>query len=380
VVEQTDRELVTLSRQGNKEAFGYLMERYQMMVRQVALRMVMAEDVAQDLSQETMLQAYLSLKDLRDEERFRSWLYGIVLNVTKSYLRIQKQQRNLHLPLNDDQVKNQWDADRDSSDPQEIAIERELHFLVLDAIEELPKAHRESARLYYYESLTLHEITAITGASPEAIKVRLHRARNHLREKLQNAYPEFNQEMTANERRRKMIKTIVADILVRDDKYIVILQDEAQEKMLPIWIGPFEGSAIAMGLRAYPTPRPMTFDFMAHLLNALDAKVEDVRIEVLKDMIFYGTVKVRIGKKIKEVDARPSDVLALAVRTGSPIYVAEEVMQQASKDRDTYENEFGRFTPGEGVEAIIKEFEEGAKKYNPTSLQSKEEHHQSPEE
>jgi RNA polymerase sigma factor (sigma-70 family) len=369
-----------LSRHGNKEAFGYLIERYQMMVRQVALRMVMAEDVAQDLSQETMLQAYLSLKDLRVEERFRSWLYGIVLNVTKSYLRSQRQQYNLYIPIHDDQLKNQHEADRDSSDPQEIAIERELHFLVLNAIEGLPKAHRESARLYYYESLTLHEITAITGASPEAIKVRLHRARNQLREKLQNVYPEFKHDMTPNVRRKKMIKTIVADILVRDEKYIVILQDESREKLLPIWIGPFEGSAIAMGLRAYPTPRPMTFDFIAHLLNALDAKVEDVRIEVLKDMVFYGIVKVRIGRKIKEVDARPSDVLALAVRTGSPIYVAEEVMQQASKDRALFENEYGRFTPGEGVEAIIKEFEEGVKKYYPTSLQSKEEHQQPPEE
>jgi RNA polymerase sigma factor (sigma-70 family) len=380
VAEQTDRELVISSRQGNKEAFGYLMERYQMMVRQVALRMIMAEDVAQDLSQETMLQAYLSLKDLRDEERFRSWLYGIVLNVTKSYLRSQRQQHHLHIPIDDDQIKNQSDADHDSSDPQEIAIERELHFLVLDAIEGLPKAHRESARLYYYESLTLHEITAITGASPEAIKVRLHRARNQLREKLQNAYPEFKQDMTPNDRRRKMIKTIVADILVRDDKYMVILQDEAQEKMLPIWIGAFEGSAIAMGLRAYPTPRPMTFDFMAHLLDALDAKVEEVRIEVLKDEVYYGTVKVRFGRKIIEVDARPSDVLALAVRTGSPIYVAEEVMQQASKDRALFETEFGRFTPGEGVEAIIKEVEERVRKHYPPSLRSREEQHQPPEE
>ena len=177
-----------------------------------------------------------------------------------------------------------------------------------------------------------------------------------------------------------MIKTHVADIIVRDSKYMVILQDETQEKMLPIWIGAFEGSAIAMGLRAYPTPRPLTYDFMANLLNALDAKVVDVRIEVLKDMIFYGTVKVRIGRKIKEVDARPSDVLALAVRTGSPIYVSEEVMQQASQDRDVFENEFGQFIPGEGVEAIIKEFEVGIKKYYPASLQSKEDHHQPPEE
>jgi bifunctional DNase/RNase len=91
-------------------------------------------------------------------------------------------------------------------------------------------------------------------------------------------------------------------------------------------------------------------------------------------------VKVRIGKKIKEVDARPSDVLALAVRTGSPIYVAEEVMQQASQERAAYENEFGRFTPGEGVEAIIKEFEEAVKKHFPSSLPPSEEQTQPPEE
>lgn len=380
MAEQTDRELVILSRQGNKEAFGCLMERYQMMIRQVALRMVMLEDVAQDLSQETMLQAYLALHDLRYDDRFRSWLYGIVLNVTKNYLRSQKQQSNLYIAMHDDRMKNQRDADEASSDPQEIAIERELHVLVLDAIASLPKAHRESARLYYYESLTLHEITAITGASPEAIKVRLHRARNQLREMLQNAYPEFLQARTPEKRRRAMIQAIVADILVRDDKYIVVLQDEAREKMLPIWIGASEGAAIAMGLRAYPTRRPMTFDFMAHLLHALDAKVEEVRIEVLKDMVFYGTVSVRIGKKIKEVDARPSDVLALAVRTGSPIYVAEEVMQQASQDRDSFENEFGQFVPGEGVEAIIKEFEEAMKKHLPPSVPSTAEPHQPPEE
>lgn len=344
------------------------------MVHRIALRMVAAEDAAQDLSQETMLQAYLSLKDLRDEERFRSWLYGIVLNVTKGYLRKQKQQQqNLLIRLRDDLIHNQWDADHDLSDPQDLAIERELHVLVLNSIEELPKAHRESTRLYYFESLTLHEITAITRSSPEAIKVRLHRARKSLRDKLETAYPELKQEVTANERSKTMIRASVADILVRDGKYVVILQDETQEKRLPIWIGPPEGSAIALGLRAYPTVRPMTFDFMVHLLEALDANVEEVRIEVLKDTVFYGTVKVRIGKKTKEVDARPSDVLALAVRTGSPIYVAEEVMQHASQDRNTYENEFGQLNPGEGVEAIIKEYEAFVKKNFPASLQSGDE-------
>ena len=74
-------------------------------------------------------------------------------------------------------------------------------------------------------------------------------------------------------------------------------------------------------------------------------------------------MKVRIGNEVKEVDARPSDVLALAVRTNSPIYVAEEVMQQASQDLTEYEKESGKLTPGEGVEAILKEFESSLKEF-----------------
>jgi RNA polymerase sigma factor (sigma-70 family) len=364
VVERTDRELVILARQGDREAFGYLIQRYQALASRVAQRMVTTRDTAQDLVQEAMLQAYLSLNDLRNEDSFRSWLYGIVLNISKSYLRDQKRRSHFNEELNDDQSESMLNLSDASKDPQQIAVERELHSLVLSAIEELPQAHREAVRLYYYESLTLHEIAAITGASPGAIKVRLHRARTYLNtnEKLRQVYSEFNPGTAWKDRRKTMIKANVVDIAKRDEKYIVLLQDEAQERILPMWIGPMEGTAIAMGLRAYPTSRPMTFDFMTHLLSALGAQLEEVRVEVLKDSIFYGIAKVRLGDEVKEVDARPSDVLALAVRTGSPIYVTEEVMQQASQDIRTYENETGKITPGEGVEAILKEFEEDLKK------------------
>lgn len=355
--ERTDRELVILARQGDKEAFGCLFERYQALVGRIALRMVSAQDAAQDLVQEAMLQAYLSLKDLRNEESFRSWLYGIALNVSKSYLRGQKRQSRLSEALNKEGPEGPRNSSSPANDPQQMAIERELHSLVLSAIEELPQAHREAARLYYYESLTLHEIAAITGASPGAIKVRLHRARNYLREKLHHAYPEIKTGTTRKYRRKIMIKAKVVDIVKRDEKYIVLLQDEALEKVLPIWVGQPEGTAIAMGMRAYPTPRPMTFDFLTHLLDALGAQLEEAWVEVLKETTFYGIAKVRIGDEVKEVDARPSDVLALAVRTGSPIYVAEEVMGQASQDITAYETEIGKFTPGEGLEAILKEVE-----------------------
>lgn len=376
MAERTDKELVILARQGDREAFGCLIERYQMLARRIALRMVIAEDAAQDLVQEAMLQAYLSLNDLRNEESFRSWLYGIVLNVSKSYLRAEKRWSRFSAALNDDQPEGLWNSSGASQDPQQIAIERELHNLVLSAIEELPEASREAARLHYYESLTLHEIAAISGAAPGAIKVRLHRARNYLREKLQHAYPEIKLGTRPKYRRKIMIKANVVDIVKSDEKYIVLLQDEAQGRILCMWIGPFEGMAIAMGLRAYPTARPMTFDFMIRLLDTLGAQLEEVRVEVLKDSIFYGIARLRIGNEEKEVDARPSDVLALAVRTNSPIYVAEEVMQQASKDLAEYEKESGKLTPGEGVEAILKEFEatlrEFEKKQFPTSPESEE--------
>lgn len=361
MAEKTDRELVILTRQGDKEAFGYLIERYQALARRIALRMVTAQEAAQDLVQESMLQAYLSLKDLRNEESFRSWLYGIVLNVSKSYLRDQKRRSRFSETLHDDQPEGLWNSSSAARDPQQIALERELHDLVLSAIRELPAASREAARLYYYESLTLDEVSAITGASTGAIKIRLHRARNYLREKLGQTYPEIKPVTALKDRRKTMIKAKIVDITKAEEKYVVLLQDEGQEKLLRMWIGPMEGTAIAMGLRAYPTRRPMTFDFMTHLLEALGARLEEVRIEVLKDSIFYGIAKVRIGNEVKEVDARPSDVLALAVRTSSPIYIAEEVMQQASEDMTAYENETGKLTPGEGVEAILKDFEESMK-------------------
>ena len=155
-----------------------------------------------------------------------------------------------------------------------------------------------------------------------------------------------------------MVKASIVDIVKIDDKYTVLLQDESGKRILPIWIGPVEGTAIAMGLRAYPTARPLTFDFITHLLQALGATLEEARIEVLKDYIFYGVAKLRIGNETREVDARPSDILALAVRTDTPVYVAEEILQKESRDIAAYEKQYRKFSPGEGVEEIMKELED----------------------
>jgi RNA polymerase sigma factor (sigma-70 family) len=85
--ERTDAELVTRARAGDKRAFDRLVARHQQTAYRVALGIVLDADLTQELVQEAMLQAYLSLTHLRDDSRFRSWLHGIVLNVCRSYLR-----------------------------------------------------------------------------------------------------------------------------------------------------------------------------------------------------------------------------------------------------------------------------------------------------
>src|SRR5579885_598332 len=88
--QRTDSELVALARGGDKAAFGQLIERHQQMVRHIVMGIIASAEIARELAQEAMLQAYLSLDHLRDDTRFKSRLYGITLNVCRSYLREQK--------------------------------------------------------------------------------------------------------------------------------------------------------------------------------------------------------------------------------------------------------------------------------------------------
>jgi len=109
------------------------------------------------------------------------------------------------------------------------------------------------------------------------------------------------------------------------------LLNGTRDRVLPIWIGKFEGASITLGLSGFQTPRPMTYDFISNLLTASNVRLEEVRIESLKSSTFYGVAKLRVAEQVKEVDARPSDVLALAIRTGSPIFVADEIMANVAK-------------------------------------------------
>jgi uncharacterized protein len=134
-------------------------------------------------------------------------------------------------------------------------------------------------------------------------------------------------------------------------RHVVILKEADRDRYLPIWIGPWEASAIAMKLQGLTPERPLTHDLFAATLEELGARVDRVVISDLADETFHARlVLVRDGQTV-DVDARPSDALALAVRTSTRIFAAETVLDQAALGGEGIgtETEEGEGTPLEST-------------------------------
>jgi bifunctional DNase/RNase len=110
---------------------------------------------------------------------------------------------------------------------------------------------------------------------------------------------------------------------------IVVLKDDAEKFFLPIWVGIFEANAIALQLEKVSTPRPMTHDLLRNFISELDARVSRVVISELRDSTFFAQIRVITNDRTLEIDARPSDAIALALRVEAPIYVDQTVLDQA---------------------------------------------------
>jgi bifunctional DNase/RNase len=112
---------------------------------------------------------------------------------------------------------------------------------------------------------------------------------------------------------------------------IIILKDLEEKEVLPIWIGLLEASAIAIEMEKINLPRPMTHDLIKNMLTSLDIQVSGVEVTDLKDDTFYALIHLTKDGKPFEIDARPSDAIALALRTQSPIRVDERVIKKSKK-------------------------------------------------
>ncbi len=123
------------------------------------------------------------------------------------------------------------------------------------------------------------------------------------------------------------IRTLMMDPVTQMP--IVILRDVNGDTILPIWVGPFEANAIALEIEKVSTARPMTHDLIKTLLSGLEARVQKVVVSELKDETFYALIWLEKDGEIISVDSRPSDALALALRTDCPIYVEDAVLKNS---------------------------------------------------
>ncbi len=140
-----------------------------------------------------------------------------------------------------------------------------------------------------------------------------------------------------------VVEMVVESVRVHmpSSRHVVILKETERERYLPIWIGPWEASAIAMRLQGLTPERPLTHDLFAAALEELGVHVDRVVIAALAEETFHARLFLELAGRTVELDSRPSDALALAVRTGIKIFAAEEVLEQAGLGPDATEDDEG---------------------------------------
>lgn len=148
-----------------------------------------------------------------------------------------------------------------------------------------------------------------------------------------------------------LVEMVVESVRVNLQTYqrVVVLKEKASERYLPIWIGNPEADAIVIQLQNVPVPRPQTHDLLKSVIGELGAKVTRIIVNNLENDVFYAQVFIDIDGKHVEIDSRPSDAIALAVRVQAPIFADATVLEKAGValdgDTPTAEAEASAETP-----------------------------------
>ncbi len=282
----SDEEIVRRVLGGNKAAFGELIDRHRAEAVRLARRLVRAPHEAEDVAQEALLTAFLSLDRLRAADRFRGWLLGIVVNLART-----RRRRPVTYSLEDlaggREIHDPALLDPRPS-PEVVQESLEMHRMVDDAIAALPAEQRAAVQLHYIEGLRIWEIASLLGSPLGTIKARLHRARAQLREALMET-------MAAAPRARAvarediMVEVTLEDVVVRAPKHedakwlaeekdyklgwirVLLLKERGGERVLPIWVGAPDGDAIALRLAGLEGFRPMPWTHRRVLRRVDDA-------------------------------------------------------------------------------------------------------------
>jgi len=129
----------------------------------------------------------------------------------------------------------------------------------------------------------------------------------------------------------KMVEVVIDSVRVSltNQQRIVVLREVNAERYLPIWIGPYEAESITIALQEIEVARPQTHDLIRNIMNNLNARLVRVEVVALRDDVFFGSLIIDYNGQMLDIDSRPSDALALAVRAHVPILVSREVMDSA---------------------------------------------------
>jgi RNA polymerase sigma factor (sigma-70 family) len=327
----SDADLVGGALLGAREPFAELVRRYQTTATALAARVLGSEDLARDAVQEAAVTAMTGLDRLHSADRFGPWFCGITLNIARRWLR---------------QLRSEWaaarpDRARDAAGPDELAELADLAARVRAAIAELADGQREAVLLFYLQGLSHREVAAELRISIGAVKSRLHQARVALAPRLAPLIDiQEDTAMSATASAPDWVDVTVTAVrrAPGDDllasKHIMVLEAAGaagERGRLPIWIGPAEAVALALTLEAVETPRPLTYQMAAGLLEAAGARAVEARITHLTDATYYAVVVVDGPAGRREVDTRPSDAVTLAAVTGAPIRVDARLLADAAR-------------------------------------------------
>jgi RNA polymerase sigma factor (sigma-70 family) len=294
----------------------------------LASRVLGSPELARDAVQEAALAAMTDLGRLRSPDKFGAWFCGIALNVARKWRR----QSLLEVPgLLADLVPGPADP-ANPADPAEAAELADTAARVHDAITALADGQQDAVRLFYLQGLSHREVADELGISVGAVKARLHQARAALAPKLIQftAIPEVSTVTTP-----QAVEWV--DVEVREIRRsqggeeplrhacVMVLAERGGGRRLPIWIGPAEATGLALMLESVETPRPFTYKLAAGLVEAAGSSITEVRITRLLESVFYAYVVVRGPGGTREVDARPSDAVSLAMACGAPIRLNGEL-------------------------------------------------------
>ncbi len=365
--EDSDTTLVLAARDGDKEAFARLLTRHGRLLRALCQRVLTDPVLAEDAAQEAALQAMLNLDLLRNADRFGPWLGGIGLNISRRWLRERSRDRWSWEALLGGQPGAGWPDPQPGPDAlmESADLAREVH----RAVACLPPGQQSAVVCYYLAGLSQAETATLLGIEIGTVKTRLHKARKTLRQHLAAAWEDHtmdekltrrtlskgagalagiavtgqfesaaathgqgNERMAGTGMDAALVEMQIVDVRRKrvenglPGNCAAILEEVGGGRRLPIWMGEFEATSIALHLEQVTMPRPLTFTFAANLLQATGGRLREVRINRLAESVFYAEAVVEGAKQVSTVDARPSDAINLALLTGAPVLVDAAVL------------------------------------------------------